>query len=1496
MYSFILGSLLILLFSLESEKRNAKKRKLSNQQLNNVKLVEKEKEIVAFGDERVNKDSKIRIANRFQPPQQYAIRRQQQQQQVHRILITKRSELSKSRFEFAKNNDISYNKSKKNSNLIVELTNINADNGTNLVVVNDFVESQDIEFELTAPDSSYITNNNNNNTCSSNTEEDLLLEYLIICLSKIDTSIQYYGKFNFIEVVKRQRTLKQMNFQLVENKKAKNDLLLLKSKIYNNLQNLFGDNKFSFTQQSDIIKNLNLFARILNPTITPTMNLSLNDMSQSGLSCKKDLSIMFFDCCPNGDHVYVFDEKDSHQTRCPNILCGAERYNKCTYPNCPSAYSSCENHYHQNYKTPKKEIGFRSVIMLLHDLCSSKLFRGLIKYNSLKEKYSSRSENMYSDVMQSPHVLKHLREMATNREDNILLPPDERDRNKIIVPIDLILMEYYDGAQLFKSTVKEFVPLMISILNLPPTLRKVVNLGMFTISIFTGGKRDPNNPNISNSEQFIIGKCFVDELLYLDKDGIWVKDVDDNSIIYHVKARLISHVYDTAELQHMCQFQGVQSYTGCALCRTIQGKYSKELGASCFLGHRIYLPMDNVLRYKGQKLECCPPNFYAPNELIENNFIPDLKTIKKKNWNIFNWKNEQGQSTILINDWSMEKKVNEKFQEEEEEEEVEREEEEVEREEEEVEEEEEEVLEEAEIESDEDEITMPYTYTNENSTAKFLSTHKEINKLMPCDSTNDQQLKILCFLKSSSKFSFFHEHVCPIEEFQDYLYYHYCDYRQQKEYQRVTNILYFYDNLKRFHSTINNKHYRGIKGNWPYWRLPYASIAHDCCFCPFHTFKNIALNVFKNFKGERCKTTIIKSYCYQSGFHPSLTNSNNEDAAEENANTANNESNNSNNNNNNKKKKKKTINAVWVLEPFCKIMIDNWLEAILLPSGIDEEFRIKGLFDLTDSKKGVNVIRILITYMEIIVICIRLYQPDYPTAYLYYHIILSEVITDISSTYIPRDADKIKVIFYKTAELLAIHEGMYPPSESLFAYHQLIDMVGYLNVLGPIRNWWNLPAERMLSHIKSHKISGAPKFYKTMFNKQIEEEQGIIKKIFHPPANNLSDRDDNVSQILSKYKISCSTDSDNKDGSTIQYTFCGNKNVIITKKDEKSTVDFTNDPREKDLLYELVVSSIVKLQFNNKVDEACKHNKLVRLYYSFISFNKAKLLLKKGNDNFDTFINLLVFVSDKDDYSSISKWLEMNPERLKDDSASNIFSAIMNGQQLYKQDLEDCTYFKNLQQIKLKEYEKAEIGENKFKARGKAYHNFYNQLMDKFDEENSILKKVWYHEDNISSWCKFFQERKTKNQIIEIEDYYAQINFFGKVKCEINEPIFENLNIAAITARKATPFKLSSTKLSSFKFSRKIAMIGNIDDERNSLISHFQFVDINNIYPTPIGIIGIAYSEQNKEILYMNESVLNKVNAKRKNKKEKSFTTSDAKLVNTLILIDLIPESLEMNL
>jgi hypothetical protein len=49
---------------------------------------------------------------------------------------------------------------------------------------------------------------------------------------------------------------------------------------------------------------------------------------------------------------------------------------------------------------------------------------------------------------------------------------------------------------------------------------------------------------------------------------------------------------------------------------------------------------------------------------------------------------------------------------------------------------------------------------------------------------------------------------------------------------------------------------------------------------------------------------------------------------------------------------------------------------------------------------------------------------------------------------------------------------MFSPSESLMVFHQLLDMVKFMAIGGPIRSWWSMPTERFMVGIKAFNPTG----------------------------------------------------------------------------------------------------------------------------------------------------------------------------------------------------------------------------------------------------------------------------------------------------------------------------------------------------------------------------------------------------------------------------------------
>jgi hypothetical protein len=182
--------------------------------------------------------------------------------------------------------------------------------------------------------------------------------------------------------------------------------------------------------------------------------------------------------------------------------------------------------------------------------------------------------------------------------------------NVPVTMVNLLLSEFYDGCQLFKSKVCNFWPLMISILNLPLFLRVQLGVGSFLLSLFTGALNTP-------AERFLLEECLCEELLQF-YNGIQY-NIDGK--IFFVQARLISTILDTKAFEETLHVHASNSYSGCFLCNTGEGSY---YGVKTIYqnDHRTYLPITHYLRNSGQSGYCCPANYnYKEYKKLKNDSI-----------------------------------------------------------------------------------------------------------------------------------------------------------------------------------------------------------------------------------------------------------------------------------------------------------------------------------------------------------------------------------------------------------------------------------------------------------------------------------------------------------------------------------------------------------------------------------------------------------------------------------------------------------------------------------------------------------------------------------------------------------------------------------------------------------------------------------------------------------------------------------------------------------
>lgn len=172
------------------------------------------------------------------------------------------------------------------------------------------------------------------------------------------------------------------------------------------------------------------------------------------------------------------------------------------------------------------------------------------------------------------------------------------------INVNFLLSLFYDGIKVYEWKHSSFWPLIISILNLPPSYRSKFGVGQFIIGLLTVAK--------GGAGESLLLHCLIDELLLLNK-GIPI--VTRKGKKYFLCVRLIQYLLDTPAASKFFCYEGHNSLAGCVYCGRISGKSIKALDKTVYIGHRFLLPLDHYLRIFGQTGTCCPRHFY-PQRLV----------------------------------------------------------------------------------------------------------------------------------------------------------------------------------------------------------------------------------------------------------------------------------------------------------------------------------------------------------------------------------------------------------------------------------------------------------------------------------------------------------------------------------------------------------------------------------------------------------------------------------------------------------------------------------------------------------------------------------------------------------------------------------------------------------------------------------------------------------------------------------------------------------------
>jgi hypothetical protein len=267
-----------------------------------------------------------------------------------------------------------------------------------------------------------------------------------------------------------------------------------------------------------------------------------------------------------------------------------------------------------------KLLYYRPIIPLICELLEFPDFVRALNYKYFKTPPppppdgADEDEFCYEDVSDGRNFKKHMNEMDENFIKN------EEKYESTLIKINLLISQFYDGIQVFHKRYKSFWPLMITILNLPPSIRNKIGVGMFLITMFSGVQGTP-------AENYMFDKCFVEELKMLQEGLI----IYCREKYFFVQVRLIYHCVDTKALGKLIKTHEANSLMGCPFCEIGKGSKRAKLDKVVYPGHRILLHDNHLLRYFGKSQVCCPPSYYA-QEIV---FLEECETIEQDSRHLF---------------------------------------------------------------------------------------------------------------------------------------------------------------------------------------------------------------------------------------------------------------------------------------------------------------------------------------------------------------------------------------------------------------------------------------------------------------------------------------------------------------------------------------------------------------------------------------------------------------------------------------------------------------------------------------------------------------------------------------------------------------------------------------------------------------------------------------------------------------------------------------------
>ncbi len=1132
-----------------------------------------------------------------------------------------------------------------------------------------------------------------------------------------------------------------------------------------------------------------------------------NILSEAHLCGKHNVlkeHVILIHCCPNLDHVYVGDYMN--ETYCRN--CKFERFTPCVQ--CQKIHNLGSNICNHSLmgRTPLKILQYRPLISIFKLIFDSPQAKLLINYVD----QDAKPGIMYHDIMFTDTTVKHINEMKANFKTFLLgnLFTERLQSGEInkITDVNILLSCGYDGVKYFNWKIAKVCPLVISILNMPPPMRKINGIGTHTLGIYVdpfseeqkkqfGAKEKENRKEV---HKFFFRKCFVEELLLLN-DGVLLNTSSNGHIFLQV--RLINHNYDTPALQEMFNVQCSQSCEGCPFCEIVEGKYKVGAGSVVYIGHRCLLPIEHVFRYKGQSKQLSPQLFYTSKYKESDESPPWANCTLAKTL----------ESEEDVDNLRLEGEMKEE-----------------------------------EIEAAD---TTPDFDRNGDPTSKGLAKIK-------------QRLKEIIHEKRSA--IWFHDDVCSYRDFIEVSYAHHCDYRLKK-YRRKTNKRYLENAC--VYAELNEKRKKkiaveGVTGISEFAALPYLNCEEQSMFDPAHALGNACTESLLILRGDEGVDEKTVKYCKKYGFHPSLysksnDNNNNQDnyqssdagnknskdkqkATKKQKPTGNNDCNVSYETKEDKKKRVPKLRALYTLQPIDMRRIEYWIDCLLIPRGHVNKYHVPKVFSGTLKLTTQAKIHTMTALMELMITALLSDKKcKYPLPYISYLRVFSNVMSRLLRTQFSND--DLEDLFNRIVEFLSLHELVFPHTSSKIIHHQLLDFPEHIKKAGPLRNFWSLYVERTLSKIKNIGVKKGGKFEKSTLENTIEYDAMTLETTLESLGDPKK-----LENLKQKLGIECLMYSSGR----LVYSDTFTKPIMTAKSaDDQDIVGFNAFTAYEQLGILEVLLDILELKRQNSPIILWKESLLFRIQ-GYFRFQVRRKKLSRNVDFLDYMYELSQIIN-FDESIEDSSTKKARFILISKDDEQKLFESINNEKEESRMLAEGFFLLSDIQRLqnwfdawKFRKHRSAYVLGCLFNGRGEPFcekeaplivdnasHSQQIFIPNNHLNRKNYLIAQWKNPKMYSSWVKY-------RLVDSRKDSYGQLNLFYQIiNCPCYDGILNDELFASVCGRivKWANNISPECKYPDPHHSRLASLIaGGIDSTYDCTRS---FISVRCIYSSPIAVIAL---------------------------------------------------------